>query len=298
MVPAAGRARVTGYNRPVTGPGLELQREDLELEVGGARIAARRLQPGAAVAAAPTLVFLHEGLGCVDAWRAFPERLVRATGLPALLYDRRGYGRSSALDRPWGVDYLHRAALEELPAVLAACAVERPLLVGHSDGGTIALLSAAHHAPVAVVTEAAHAFVEEAARAGIRRTERRWASGSLKDGLERLHGPKAEAIFRSWADTWLAPWFDGWSITGELPAVTCPALLLQGADDEYATPGHLTEIAARLGGPVRAELLPGCGHAPHHEAPTVVIDLVVDWIASWTPSPPEPALRHRARGGA
>jgi pimeloyl-ACP methyl ester carboxylesterase len=297
MVPAAGRDRVPGYNRPVTGPVLELQREDLELEVGGARVAARRLRPGAAAAAAPTLVLLHEGLGCVDAWRAFPERLVRATGLPALLYDRRGYGRSSALDRPWGVDYLHRAALEELPAVLAACAVERPLLVGHSDGGTIALLAAAHHAPVAVVTEAAHAFVEEAARTGIRRTERRWASGELKRGLERLHGPKAEAIFRSWADTWLAPWFDGWSITGELPAVTCPALLLQGADDEYATPGHLAEIAARLGGPVRAELLPGCGHAPHHEAPTVVIDLVVDWLSSWMPSLSAPALRCGARGG-
>lgn len=298
MVPAAGRDRVPGYNRPVTGPVLELQREDLELEVGGARVVARRLWPGAAAAAAPTLVLLHEGLGCVDAWRAFPERLVRATGLPALLYDRRGYGRSSALDRPWGVDYLHRAALEELPAVLAACAVERPLLVGHSDGGTIALLAAAHHDPVAVVTEAAHAFVEEATRTGIRRTELRWASGELRRGLERLHGPKAESIFRSWADTWLAPWFDGWSITGELPAVTCPALLLQGADDEYATPGHLAEIAARLGGPGRAELLPGCGHAPHHEAPTVVIDLIVDWLSSWMPSLSTPALGQGAGRGA
>jgi pimeloyl-ACP methyl ester carboxylesterase len=279
--------------RPMVG----LEREDLELEVGGARLAVRRLRPSAAAATAPTLVFLHEGLGCTDAWRAFPERLVRATGLPALLYDRRGYGRSSALERPWGVDYLHRAALEELPAVLAACAVVRPLLVGHSDGGTIALLFAARHDPLAIVAEAAHGFVEEAARAGIRRTERRWASGDLKRGLERLHGAKAEAIFRSWADTWLAPWFDGWSITGELPAVTCPALLLQGADDEYASPAHLAEIAGRLAGPVRSELLAGCGHAPHHEAPEVVIDLIVEWMASWRPSLSELAPRRGARVG-
>jgi len=281
----------------VTRPSPELQREDLELEVGGALLAARRLRPAGAAVDAPTLVLLHEGLGCIDAWRAFPERLVRATGLPALLYDRRGYGRSSPLDRPWGFDYLHRAALEELPAVLAACAVERPLLVGHSDGGTIALLHAAHHAPAAIVAEAAHVFVEDAARAGIRQAERRWSNRDLRRGLERLHGTQAERVFRRWADTWLAPWFDGWSITGELAAVTCPALLVQGADDEYATPAHLAEIAARLGGPVRAELLPGCGHAPHHEAPTVVIDLVVDWLSSWMRPASTPGLRQGAGGG-
>ena len=294
MVPVAGRDRVRGYNHPVARPVAELEREDLELEVGGAWLAARRLQPGIAAAPAPTLVFLHEGLGCIEAWRSFPERLVCATGLPALLYDRRGYGRSSALDRPWGADYLHRAALDELPGVLAACAVESPLLVGHSDGGTIALLYAAHHAPMAIVAEAAHCFVEESARAGIRRTVGRWEAGNLRRRLERLHGANAEPMFRSWADTWLAPWFDGWSIIDALPAVRCPALLLQGVDDEYATPDHLAEIAAGLAGPVHAELLDGCGHAPHHEAPAVVISLVARWISSWL-TPASPA--ERALGG-
>lgn len=296
MVPVAGRNRVRGYNHRVARPVAELEREDLELEVGGARLAARRLQPGIAAAAAPTLVFLHEGLGCIEAWRSFPERLVRATGLPALLYDRRGYGRSSALDRPWGVDYLHRAALDELPGVLAACAVERPLLVGHSDGGTIALLYAAHHAPLAIVAEAAHCFVEEAARAGIRRTIARWESGNLRRRLERLHGANAEPVFRSWADTWLAPWFDGWSVTAELADVRCPTMLLQGVDDEYATAGHLAEIAARLTGPVRAELLPACGHAPHHDAPEAVTDLVARWMSSLLPF--DAAARASLRGDA
>lgn len=291
MVPVA--ALIRGYNHRMTVAVPDVERDDLELEVGGVLLAARRLRPAGSAAAAATLVLLHEGLGCVDAWRSFPERLVRATGLPALLYDRRGYGRSAALDRPWGADYLHRAALDELPAVLAACAIERPLLLGHSDGGTIALLYAAHHEPVAIVAEAAHAFVEEAARAGIRRTVRRWETGDLRPRLERLHGAQTERVFRSWADTWLAPWFDGWSIAGELAAVRCPALLLQGADDEYATPGHLTEIASRVSGPVQAVLLEGRGHAPHHEAPGAVTDLVARWIASR--QAPLPGARRAAR---
>jgi len=292
MVPAA--ALIGGYNLPMTLSVPDVEREDLELEVGGVLLAARRLRPAGPAAGAATLVLLHEGLGCIEGWRSFPERLVRATGLPALLYDRRGYGRSGALDRPWDADYLHRAALEELPEVVAACGVERPLLLGHSDGGTIALLYAAHHAPVAIITEAAHVFVEEAARAGIRRAVRRWSSGDLRPRLERLHGAHTEVIFRSWADTWLAPWFDGWSIIDALPAVHCPALLLQGVDDEYATPDHLAEIASRLAGPVHAELLDGCGHAPHHEAPGVVISLVARWISSWL-TPASPA--ERALGG-
>jgi pimeloyl-ACP methyl ester carboxylesterase len=98
-----------------------------------------------------------------------------------------------------------------------------------------------------------------------------------------LHGRHGH--LRSWADTWLAPWFDSWHVTGALPAVHCPALLLQGVDDEYATPDHLAEIASRLAGPVHAELLDGCGHAPHHEAPGVVISLVARWISSWSPRP-------------
>jgi len=292
MVPAA--APIRGYNLPMTLSVPDVEREDLELEVGGVLLAARRLRPAGPAAGAATLVLLHEGLGCIEAWKSFPKRLVQATGLPALLYDRRGYGRSGTLDRPWGVDYLHRAALDELPGVLAACAIERPLLLGHSDGGTIALLYAAHHEPVAIITEAAHVFVEEAARAGIRRAVRRWETGDLRPRLERLHGAHTERVFRSWADTWLAPWFDGWSIIDALPAVRCPALLLQGVDDEYATPDHLAEIAAGLAGPVHAELLDGCGHAPHHEAPGVVISLIARWISSWL-TPASPA--ERALGG-
>lgn len=269
------------YNRRVLAERTKAATEDFSLGIDGVRLAARSLTPLPAPAAdSPTLVFLHEGLGSIEGWRSFPTRLVAATGLPALLFDRRGYGGSDPLDRPWGIGYLHRAALEELPAVLAACSIERPLLIGHSDGGTIALLFAAHHRPAAVVTEAAHIFVEQAARDGIDRTVHRWRHGDLRRRLERFHGPQTEAIFRSWADTWRAPWFDDWTIVEELRAVTCPALLLQGAEDEYATPEHLDEIARRLSGPVEAELLAGCGHAPHLDRPDLVIGHIVRWLAA------------------
>lgn len=267
-----------GYNRPVMARTTVSMAEDVVLEVNGVRLAARRLRHARSRAVSPTLVFLHEGLGCIESWRAFPSRLVEATGLPALLYDRRGYGRSDPAAEAWGRDYLHRAAHEELPAVLSACGIDRPLLIGHSDGGTIALLYAARHDTVGIVTEAAHVFVEQAARDGIRRTLAWWESGDLRDRLARIHGTKTEQVFRSWADTWLAPWFDDWSIIDELEDVSCPALLIQGAEDEYATPEHLSEIAARLGGTVTVELVAGCGHSPHHDRPDLVSDLIARWI--------------------
>jgi pimeloyl-ACP methyl ester carboxylesterase len=225
-----------------------------------------------------TLVFLHEGLGCVEMWKGFPAALVAAAGLRGLAYDRRGHGRSEGLRRARGADYLHRLAFEELPAVLDACSVATPVLVGHSDGATIALLYAARHPTAAVVAEAAHAFVEEAALAGIRATLTRYTEGDLRCRLSRYHGGKTDALVHAWADTWLAPWFRGWDVTEELREVTCPVLLLQGADDGYATPAHLDAIARSLGGPVTSRLLEGCGHAPHRDLPRRTLDLVTRFL--------------------
>ena len=211
-------------------------------------------------------------------WKGFPEALVRATGLRAVLYDRRGYGRSEALDAPWDRNYLRRYALEELPAVLDACSVEQPLLVGHSDGGSIALIFAAHHPAAAVVCLAAHIFVEDAARQGIRRAVALWRQGELESRLRRIHGDKTETVFWSWADTWLAPWFDDWNIEDELAGIECPVLLLQGDRDEYATPDHLNAIAKRLPGAATSVLLQGSGHAPHLQAPRAALEEVVRFI--------------------
>jgi pimeloyl-ACP methyl ester carboxylesterase len=245
--------------------------EDFEIEVDGAALAARRIVPDNLLDDAPTLVFLHEGLGSMASWRGFPSALAHATGCAAVLYDRLGYGRSDPRVRPWAIDYLTRYALDELPAVLQGCGVERPVLLGHSDGGTIALLYATEHLTVGLVAEAAHVHVEKAALQGMLRTIDAWHEGDLERRLEKYHGAKTREVFWSWADTWLAPWYENWSIEDELDRIRCPALLLQGANDEYATPGHLDLIAAALGGPVTSVLVPDCGHAPHLQAADLVL---------------------------
>ena len=252
--------------------------EDTTVIVAGRRLAIRRLTPPEATAHSPAVVLLHEGLGCIEMWRDFPARLATALSRPVILYDRAGHGRSDPAP-PRRVDYLHRHALDELPAVLGATVVERPTLLGHSDGGTIALIYAAHAPVAAVIAEAAHVFVEDAALAGIRATVERYRHGDLHRRLERHHGPLTAALFSAWADTWLAPWFARWDVRAELRGVHAPVLLIQGADDPYATPDHLRATAAALPGGAETLLVPQVGHAPHSEAPETVLAAVRRFLA-------------------
>ncbi|MCS6878803.1 MAG: alpha/beta hydrolase [Geminicoccaceae bacterium] len=255
-------------------------RTPVALRASGARIYGEWLRPASAPDR-PVLVLLHEGLGCTGFWKDLPEILALRHGLAVFLYDRRGYGRSDPEPLPRPFDYLDRMALDELPAVLQAAGIEEAILLGHSDGGTIALLAAAAFPERvrAVIAIAAHAFVEEKTLLGIRAAVAAFAHGELRRKLERFHGPRTEAVFRAWAETWLAPDFRSWTVEDRLRAVRCPVLLLQGEADEYASAEHLTAIARALGGPVRARLLPGAGHVPHHErrAPTLAaIDAFLD----------------------
>ncbi|WP_218822833.1 alpha/beta fold hydrolase [Tistlia consotensis] len=234
----------------------------------GHHLAVRRLLPVGATRRGPWLVFLHEGLGSIAQWREVPALLARRLALPALVYDRWGFGGSDPLVLPRPDDFLEREAEIALPAVLAGSGVERPILIGHSDGATIALLYAAAfpERPLALVSEAAHVFLEPVSRAGIRKAEAAWAAGGLRQGLERHHGAKAESVFRGWAETWQRPAFDGWTMLDRLPSIRCPVLALQGADDQYGTPAQLEAIAAGCAGPCETRLLPDCAHSPHHEA--------------------------------
>lgn len=254
--------------------------EDSTIELpNGIHLAIRRVNPLKSSDELPVLVFLHEGLGCIRMWKKFPEQLVAATGCPGLIYDREGYGGSDPLREVRASDYMHRAAFEELPAVLEACGVSNPLLVGHSDGGTIALLYASRFPVRAIITVAAHIFVEgEAALGGIRKIVKLWNMGKVESALYRYHGEKTRDVFFAWADTWTAPWFRDWNIKEYLPDISCPALLIQGAKDEYATNDHLYNIAERLGGPVKTALIPECGHSPHLEHREAVLTLMRDFI--------------------
>lgn len=266
-------------------PGEKTPAENLDLEVGGRRLRARRLRgtapsrPGRS-----TLVFLHEALGSIELWKDFPETLVQATGLDALLYDRQGHGASDPLDQPRKADYLQTEALEVLPRVLEACEVDSAIPIGHSDGGTIALLFAAAHPAMVpcLITEAAHVFVEEITLAGIRRAVNAYRETALREKLARYHGDKTDALFAAWADTWLSPAFAGWNIEHCLPRVTSPTLVIQGADDEYGSLEQVERIAGGVSGPASSLIVPDCGHIPHLQALQQVLPAMASFIARRT----------------
>lgn len=237
----------------------------------------------------PYLVFLHEGLGCTAMWKDFPQRLCAITGCPGLLYDRLGYGNSDALQYKRDLNYLQRYALDELPQVLAQLIPQRPyIVIGHSDGGSIALLHAAQQPDLlhGIVTEAAHVFVEDITLAGIRVADAAYAAGKLR-GLSKYHGDKTEQIFKAWSETWLMPAFADWNMEAALPSITCPALILQGAGDQYGSRRQVDAIVAGIAGiagPARMQLIDDCGHSPHQEQTEVVLQLMQDFITSLPPA--------------
>ena len=200
-----------------------------------------------------------------------PDRL----DAPGLVYSRRGYGRSTPLGQARATDYLHREAWDVLPAVLDQFGIHSPLLVGHSDGGSIALLHAARHAPRAVAIMAPHVFVEEVTIAGIRVAREAWERGKLRDPLARLHDDPDGAFF-GWNDGWLDPAFRLWNIEAELPKIRCPVLAIQGHDDQYGTMEQLDRIAAGVLSHCRLLKLVDCGHAPQRDQPEAVTAAIAD----------------------
>jgi pimeloyl-ACP methyl ester carboxylesterase len=221
------------------------------------------------------VVLLHEGLGSVSRWREFPGRLAERTGRAVLAYSRRGHGRSDARGAPPTVRFMHdEAAL--LPRVLDAAGIWRAVLFGHSDGGSIALLAAAGGPDrvQALVLEAPHVFVEGVSVASIARIREQYATTNLRARLARHH-VHVDDVFSGWNDVWLSPAFRAWNIETELSAVTCPALVLQGADDEYGTPAQVTAVQQGLAGPVTSAIIQNCGHSPHRDQASVVLDSTV-----------------------
>lgn len=253
----------------------------LELvDVDGVRLAVQRHRCSER-ADAPTLVFLHDSLGCITTWRDFPEELGRALRADVLLYDRQGYGRSDLFGAvPRQADYMHREA-DVLMALLAAKSVQRPILFGHSDGGTIALLAAAKYPDrfQAVITAGAHVFVEEVTLNGIRAAERQYATTDLRQRLLKHHGERTDALFQAWTRTWQAPFFRDWDITADIRSIRCPVLVLQGTDDAYGTEAQVDAIVAAVGEEARKYMIPGAAHTPHKEAPAITHELVVQFLA-------------------
>lgn len=237
----------------------------LSLHAAGRRLEAWWSGPGPEEA--PTLVFLHDGLGSAGSWKCFAPELAAATGCGALAYSRAGYGASDPAPLPRPAGFMHDEALAVLPEVLDSLGIRRAVLVGHSDGGSIGLIHAAAHPERvrALILEAAHVFVEPLTVASIAALREPYERGDLRAKLARIHGPGADATFRGWTDVWLRAEFLDWSLESLLPSVSCPVLAIQGEDDEYGTLRQVEAIEAGAAGPVERVVLPGCGHSPHHQ---------------------------------
>ena len=230
---------------------------------------------------APALVFLHEGLGSVALWKDFPARVADATGCPVLVYSRAGYGRSSPAPLPRAPDYMHVEALTVLPALLDRLGIADPVLVGHSDGASIALLHAGSGSrPVrALVALAPHVFVEDMSIASIDEVRRQYETTDLREKLARRHADP-DAAFRGWNDIWLAPAFRSWNIEACLPGVRCPLLMIQGRDDEYGSAAQLDAIERQVGGKVARIELADCRHSPHRDQPEATLAAIADFVAT------------------
>lgn len=241
----------------------------------GKRIESQHLGP----LAGPTLVFLHEGLGSLGLWRDFPGKLAQATGLGAFIYSRAGYGQSDAAPLPRPVRYMHDEA-ELLPEVLRAAGVRDPILVGHSDGASIALIYAGSGGTArALALEAPHVFTEEGGLRSIAAMREQYRNTDLRARLARHH-KDPDAAFGGWNGAWLDPDFRAWNIEESVDRIAQPMLLVQGENDEYGTARQLESIRQRARGRVETVLLPQCGHSPHRDQPEKTVAAMTAFVRS------------------
>ncbi len=233
------------------------------------------------------LVFLHEGLGCVDLWgargRYWPAELCAATGRAGWVYSRQGYGRSDPIADVRGSnrhqpDYMHREALQRLPELLTHWGLQRPVLIGHSDGATIALLHAAAHELTACVAMAPHVFVEDVAIKSIEQARQAYEAQGLRERLARYH-QAVDCAFWQWNDVWLSEAFRRFDIRDDCRHIHCPLMLVQGQDDEYGTMAQLDAIVAAAPQADRLELA-ACGHSPHRDQPVALTEALARWLKS------------------
>ncbi len=230
--------------------------------------------------AAPTLVLLHEGLGCVELWRSFPKQLVERTGCGVFAYSRSGYGASDPTALPRPLDYMTREATDFLPGILAALQVKKTLLIGHSDGASIAAVYAGslqNPALCGVVLMAPHFFTEPTGLASIREARSAYTETDLRDKLSKYHNDVDNA-FRGWNDAWLDPDFEQWDITEVIDYIRVPILAIQGENDQYGTLAQIDILSERSYAPVTSLIIPDCQHAPHLEAPEPTLDAVAEFI--------------------
>ena len=234
----------------------------------------------AAASDTPVIVMLHEGLGSIAMWRDFPDRVAEATGCGVLVYSRYGHGKSQRLTEKRKIDFMHHEATVVLPELVAQFGIQRPTLLGHSDGGSIALIYAGTLPDQVrgLILEAPHVFVEDEGLRSIAAVRTLYESSDLPHKLSRYH-EHADEMFRGWNDIWLDPQFREWNIEECLGAISCPTLVIQGEDDEYGTVAQVEAIQRRIP-ETQTLILPRCGHSPHRDQPKLTLDAISKFVAS------------------
>jgi len=249
------------------------------LAIGDQRLEYRMIGPRPDTA--PALVLLHEGLGCVGLWGDFPDQLQQATGCGVFVYSRAGYGKSSPVKLPRPLNYMQDEARDVLPKLLDAIGFRHGLLVGHSDGASIAAVYAGSHQDHRVgglVLIAPHFFTEDPGIASIEEARVAYETGDLRARLARWHADVDNA-FKGWNGAWLDPDFRKWDITGELAYIRVPILIVQGADDQYGTVEQIEAAERECYCPVEVALLPGVKHSPQREAPEWTLNAIAEFVA-------------------
>ncbi len=228
---------------------------------------------------APTIVMLHEGLGCVTLWRDMPQKLADATGFGVCVYSRAGYGASDPADMPRPLDYMTREAEDSLGAVLDAIGFQHGILLGHSDGATIATIYAGSISDQRVrglILIAPHFFTEASGLAAIRAAGEAYASGDLKARLAKYHSDP-DIAFKGWHDAWTDPGFEAWNVADAIDHLRIPVLAIQGRDDAYGTLAQVTEIEERIYSPIETAILDDCGHAPQIDQPQATMAAITEF---------------------
>jgi pimeloyl-ACP methyl ester carboxylesterase len=230
----------------------------------------------------PTIVMLHEGLGSISMWKDFPGQLAKSTGCGVLVYSRYGHGKSERLAEKRSIDFMHHEAQVVLPGLLERCEIEAPILLGHSDGGSISIIYAATAArkPRALLLEAPHVFVEDLSVSSISKIRTAYETMELRQKLARYHD-HVDETFWGWNDIWLDPRFRSWNIEGYLNAIRCPVLVIQGENDEYGTLAQVEAIKACLPS-TKTLVLPECGHSPHRDQPASTLGAISRFVRSVT----------------
>jgi len=246
--------------------------------VDGKHLETRRIPAG--ISSRPPIVMLHEGLGSMSHWRDFPDRVAALTGSDVFIYSRYGHGRSSVLEEPREVSYMHHEAEVVLPALLKQAGFDRPVLLGHSDGASIAIIYAANFpgSVAALVLEAPHVFVEDLTVDSIALAKTAYETTDLAQRLARHHDD-ADRTFWGWNKIWLDSRFRSWNIESCLDSIRCPVLVIQGEDDEYGTPKQVRAIQARLPA-AQAALFAQCKHAPHRDQPDLTLRRIAGFMES------------------